>query len=184
MPRLFVAINLPDGVKDRLIGLRTDIPTARWVRPEQMHLTLRFIGDTILANKVEAIDEAMMSITAAAFDLALYGVGRFPPGHRKPPRVLWVGIAPQPDLNRLQHAVEQALESVGFEPDSRPFSAHITLARLKSYGLLPEVADFLHAHVDFAVDPFRVSEFRLYESELTPRGPRYVVRGRYILRDG
>ena len=111
--RLFVAIELPDEVKDQLVALKTDIPGATWVKTPAMHLTLRFLGDHINAICLTPIKTALASIKAAPFTLALGGTGRFPSGTRRPARVLWVGIADQPALLTLQSAVEQRLAGGG-----------------------------------------------------------------------
>ena len=107
------------------------------------------------------------------------GVGRFPPGKR-PARVLWAGIVEQPALLALQAAVETALGAVGFEPEDRPFSPHITLARLKGDAT---VERFLQQHGAFRAEPFTVSEFYLVSSLLTPQGPLYRYEAHFPLHD-
>jgi 2'-5' RNA ligase len=87
--RLFVAIDLPDTVKDQLDTLPTRIPTARWMKRQQMHLTLFFLGET---DRIPDIKDALASVKAPPFSLSLAGVGRFPQRQKQPPRVLWVGI--------------------------------------------------------------------------------------------
>ena len=168
--RLFVAIDLPPDLKDRLLALKTDIPGAVWVKPPALHLTLRFLGDPIDPIRLTPIRTALASVKAAPFPLTLRGTGRFPSGDRRPARVLWVGMADQPALTALQAAVEQALVPLGFAPEDRPFSPHITLARLKGEG---SVARFLDRHGAFRAEPFTVSEFHLVSSTLTPGGPNY-----------
>jgi RNA 2',3'-cyclic 3'-phosphodiesterase len=181
MPRLFVAVELPPAVRADLAALRADIPGARWVKPEQMHLTLRFIGADVPDDRVEPIREALATVTGAAFSLTLRGVGRFPPGDRKPPRVLWAGMDKAPALFALQHSVESALAAVGFPPEDRPFSAHITLARVNARQPIPQADRFLRAHADFAAGPFPVDQFVLFQSALSPQGPRYQQLGIYPL---
>jgi 2'-5' RNA ligase len=183
MPRLFVAIDLPDPLKDRIAALKTDIPTARWVKPQAMHLTLRFIGAEVPAEKVDPIREALAGIEAQAFDVTLGGVGRFPPSRKKAPRVLWVGIQAAPALLTLHDAVERALEPVGFKPEKRPFNPHITLARLKTHKPTPQADAFLAEQADFVAGTFHVDRFILYQSELTPQGAIYTHLGVYRLQD-
>ena len=170
MMRLFVAIDLPDTVKDRLTALQTDIPTARWVNRNQMHLTLFFIGDT---DQIGTIKTALADVQTKAFPLTLAGVGRFPKRRREPPRVLWVGVNAEPALQDLHRQVTAALVSVGFKPEARPFSAHITLARLKTRDPLDQVDQFLDDHRALQIPPFSVSEFVLFSSILSPQGARY-----------
>lgn len=185
MPRLFVAVDLPAEVKSALSELRDawqkKIPTARWSKPENMHLTLRFIGANVPAEKVEPIKSALAGIRADRFNLSLARLGRFPPSEKKAPRVLWAGIMRNDGLDALHAAVETALNSAGFAPENRSFNPHITLARLKTHKPTPEADSFLRAGSDFKTDAFRVDEFLLYESQLTPQGPRYAHIGHYPL---
>jgi RNA 2',3'-cyclic 3'-phosphodiesterase len=181
MPRLFVAVDLPEEHKRLLSGLQTDIPTARWSRPQQMHLTLRFIGADVPAEQLEPIKTALRDIRAEGFDLELRGVGRFPPGTKKAPRVLWVGIKPQPALNHLQRRVESALAAIGIAPGDKPFSPHITLARLKARRSPPQAKAFLAEREDFRAEPFPVTEFLLISSLLAPGGSKYTYEERYFL---
>jgi len=181
MPRLFVAVELPPAVRADLGALRADIPGARWVKPEQMHLTLRFIGADVPDDRVKPIQDALATVTGAAFSLTVRGVGRFPPGDRKPPRVLWVGLDKAPALFALHGGVESALATAGFPPEDRPFSAHITLARVNARQPVPQADRFLRAHADFAAGPFPVEQFVLIQSALTPQGSRYQTIGVYPL---
>ncbi len=180
MPRLFIAIDLPDDIKTQLIALKTDIPTARWVKPAQMHLTLRFIGE-VEDVKAGVLQAALQDISGHAFDLLLNGVGRFPPGTRKAPRVLWAGIDPQPELDALQAQIERVVRECGLPLDDKPFKPHFTLARLKTHKPTPQADVFLTANADFSAGPFAVQAFALIESELSPQGPRYTTRATYLL---
>lgn len=182
MPRLFVAVDIPDDIKKRLTSLQTPIPTARWVKPEQTHLTLRFIGDGIPEEQGKAVQSVLADVAVSPFDLTVRGVGRFPPGNRKPPRVLWVGIENQPVLTDLHHQVETALHSLGFSLDLKGFSPHLTLARLKTYQPMKEVDTFLTRHAEFEAGSFTVSRFVLYSSVLSPQGSKYTAVAVYDLR--
>ena len=170
--RLFVAIDLPPEIKAKLVTLKSDLPSATWVKPPALHLTLRFIGDGIDPIRLTPINTALRSIHAAPFSLILRSVGRFPQGNKRPARVLWVGIDEQPPLMALQAQVEQALASVDFPPEGS-FSPHVTLARLKGEGNMAQVARFLEREAGFLCDPFTVSEFHLMSSQLTPQGAEY-----------
>ncbi|GIL13053.1 MAG: RNA 2',3'-cyclic phosphodiesterase [Chloroflexota bacterium] len=179
MPRLFVAIDLPETVKDALGELCRGIPGAKWVSREQMHLTLRFIGE-VDAPRFEAIRSGLGHLQAAPFELALKGVGQFPP--RGAPRVLWVGLAAPPALAALQQRVESALVGLGIEPEDRPFSPHITLARLKTPPPPLLVGQFLNKHAAFQSESIPVSAFILYSSQLRPTGPVYRQEAVYNLK--
>ncbi len=179
--RLFVAIELPDEVKDQLVALKTDLPNAVWVKRPALHLTLRFLGDRIDPIRVTPIQLALASVHADAFPLALDGTGRFPPGTQRPARVLWAGLTATPALLALHAAVEQALAQADFPPEDRPFSPHITLARLKGDQTAPQIERFLDRQCGFHSDPFTVSAFYLISSVLTPEGPNYRHEGTFRL---
>jgi len=178
MHRLFVAIDLPEEVKRAVTGARGELHGAKWVGQEQLHLTLRFIGDAddLL---LKGITEGLAGIACNSFPLGLKGVGYFPP--RGAPRVLWVGLEAGAPLLALQREVERACRAVGILPDERPFSPHITIARLKET-TPAQVAAYTAHHGDFHSEPFRVSEFHLYESVLGREGAIHTRVRSYPLR--
>ena len=176
--RLFVAIDLPDPVKDRLTEMSRGVPGAKWVGRNQLHLTLRFIGEVEMP-KFQEIKSALKGISAQPFSMTLQGVGRFPP--KRAPRVLWVGMAAQPALFQLQRDIERALNGIGFTPEARPFEAHITLARLKTPPPPDVVERFLEQHADFKTEAIAVDNFILYSSVLAPQGPTYRPESVYRL---
>lgn len=175
MPRLFVAVDLPENVRKELMSLRTELPGGRWVAGDQLHLTLRFIGE-VEAQQQGDIDAALRYVREEPFGLTLRQVGHF----GRPGRVLWVGMDPSPRLLALQRGIEAALVRAGIPPEERPFSPHITLARLKGtpYHLL---APYEEEHRRFAATPFQVGEFHLYSSNLTPAGALHRRQGTYQL---
>ncbi|HBG08189.1 MAG: 2'-5' RNA ligase [Geobacteraceae bacterium GWC2_58_44] len=178
MPRLFVAIDLPGHVKAALSGFAAELPVARWVGAEELHLTLRFIGE-VDQESCSAIKSALSAISFSAFPLTLCGVGHFPPGRH--PRVLWVGMEPCEGLMQLQQDVELALMEVGIAVDERPFSPHITLARLKE--TVPvAVTAFENRHAEFACPSFEVGELILYSSILTRQGAIHTREAIYRCR--
>jgi 2'-5' RNA ligase len=177
--RLFVAIDLPATVKDQLDMMQTHIPTARWVKRPQMHLTLFFLGET---DRLVDIKGALASIEAPSFELTLTGVGRFPKRPKQPPRVLWVGIDAELALTQLHEQVTAVLAEIGFEPEERPFSPHITLARLKTRETLPEVDAFLNTYGAFRMPAIPITDFVLFSSVLSPQGPRYEVEAVFSLQ--
>lgn len=165
MPRLFIAIELPTEVKKSLGRLRIEIPGARWVPPEQIHLTLAFVGDQD-ADMTARLIENLSSIHQPEFSLAFTVPGCFPDIRR--PRVLWVGLEPEPLLARLAGRVREAALACGISLEERPFSPHITLARLKlSSGR--EATAFLR-HPPVRTVPVMVREFTLFESRLSAAG--------------
>jgi len=178
MYRLFVAIDLPPEIAAQLQELCCGVPGARWVQPEQMHLTLRFIGE-VDGGVFRDIKEGLAEITAPSFLLQVKGLGFFPP--RKTPRVLWAGIAPVEAVSGLRNRIENLLVGMGLGPEGRKYSPHITLARLHGTPLA-RLGRFLAGNNLFATPEFPVSEFHLYSSELTSRGAFHVVEASYPLR--
>ncbi|MEZ5670424.1 MAG: RNA 2',3'-cyclic phosphodiesterase [Alphaproteobacteria bacterium] len=178
--RLFVGIGMPLQIQDRLRRLRSAIPGARWIDQENLHLTLRFIGE-VAVHDAEEIDLALGRIDSPAFDLALRGVGHFETGGE--PSALWADIAPCPALARLQEKVDSALRRTGLRYDTRNFRAHVTLARLKA-APLDRVRSFLRDRADFRSDSFLVDRFTLFSSHLGKHGAQYVAEADYPLGGG
>ena len=167
--RLFVGIALPSEIKERLGHLRAGLPGARWVDPLNMHLTLRFIGETGQAQ-AEEIDAALAALGCPAFDLGLSGTGTFGSGRRL--RAVWAGVEKSQTLLRLQAKIEQALIRTGLAPDGHKFTPHVTLARFKS-NPGARLAAYLEAVSAFAAQPFHVDGFTLFESHLNRDGAAY-----------
>src|SRR3954451_24232219 len=127
--RLFVALDLPWLLRERLSALAGGLPGARWVPPENYHLTLRFIGETP-GHKAEDIDVALAGLRARGFSLTLAGVGTFSKGGRS--TALWVGGGGNPQLDHLQNKIETALQLCGLDAERRRFLTHVTLAPLEN----------------------------------------------------
>ncbi|MCB9895679.1 MAG: RNA 2',3'-cyclic phosphodiesterase [Planctomycetes bacterium] len=172
MPRLFIAIDLPPDVKEWIGALCHGISGARWVKPDQLHLTLRFIGDAE-ADQTADLKAALDKVNGHAFRMQIEGVGTFPsPGKRRAARVLWLGVRPGAELTTLQAQIEESVQSAGFPPETRPYHPHITLARFtKAPG--NDLTRWLEKNRMAVVDPFPVSDFRLYESILGAAEARY-----------
>jgi 2'-5' RNA ligase len=180
--RAFIAIELPPAVKDALGGvarmLGEGLPrgAVRWTRPEQTHLTLRFLGDTPL-DRLTAVRQAMDAAAAQnrPFELRLGGVGCFP--NRSRPRVIWVGLAAagggdSAPLLALKTALDEALAPLGWPPEDKPFRAHLTLGRVKDERGVRGVA----WAADAPALSLPVTAIHLIESQLRPEGPVYTVR--------
>jgi 2'-5' RNA ligase len=177
MKRLFVAIDLPDQVKAQIKPLCKGIVGAKWVSDQQLHLTLRFIGDTD-EKQQSLIETGLATIRATPFHLALVGLGQFP--NRGQPRVLWVGLEATTALTALQKQVEAAIRTSGFSPD-KPFSPHITLARFRNPPPLGSMDNYLKIHRDFKSTAFGINHFTLYSSQLTSHGSNYHIEAQYPL---
>ncbi|MEO5375525.1 MAG: RNA 2',3'-cyclic phosphodiesterase [Alphaproteobacteria bacterium] len=177
MIRLFVAIDLPDAVRDRLAALAGGIPGARWLEPESYHVTLHFIGE-VPEDTAEEIHAALEAVRAPGVTLAIGGVGSFSQGHRV--HSLYAGVDRSPPLLHLHDRIQRAVTQVCPATDGRRFTPHVTLARLK--GATPSrVQDFLAANAPFRLEPFPVARFTLFSSHLGRGGASYVAEAEYPL---
>lgn len=176
MHRLFVAIRPPAPIRARLLTAMGGINGARWQSEEQLHLTVRFIGE-VDGHCAEDIDAALSAVAIPSFDIALAGVGAFE--RRGRAETLWAGVAPHAPLQALHGKVGQALAGVGIAPDSRAYAPHITLARLSRSTC--RIHAFLQAAALLSSPPFPVEDFALYESHLTSSGSLYSIVERYPL---
>lgn len=175
--RLFVALAVPDAVAQSLMLLQGGVPGARWQSREQLHLTLRFIGE-VNGSDARAIDDALAGIDVPAFEMQLHGVGQF---GNKQPHALWAGARRHEMLDHLQRKVDTAIRRVGQPQDMHKFTPHITLARLR-HPELDKVREWLIAHALFTSDDFSVDAFCLYSSKLTSDGSIYRIEQHYPLR--
>jgi len=175
--RLFIAVELPGEVKEILGEFRSKISGARWVAKDQMHLTLAFLGD-VDEGTAEMLGESLSQIESPRFTLRFEGMGCFPDSRR--PRVLWVGLAPEPRLVALASLVRPAVLSCGIPQEDRSFSPHITLARFRQ-PVGREVAAFLDRHRQVQFPPVPVHEFILFQSRLTPQGAIHTPLRRFPL---
>lgn len=177
MIRLFVGIALPPELRLRLSLLCSGVPGAKWVDPGNLHLTLRFIGETD-EGMASDIDAALAQIRAPRFPLTLVGTGHF--GNGELPRTLWVGVEKNPALMQLHQKVESALTRLELPPEPRKYAPHVTLARLKQPGL-SRLQEFLRESALFRAPPFPVERFSLIASYLTKSGAIYEDQADYPL---
>ena len=177
MQRLFVALAIPDNVAQSLALLQSGVPGARWQTREQLHLTLRFIGEVDGPGAV-AIHDALSGISAPAFTLELYGTGAFGGKH---PHALWAGARPNEALLHLQRKIETAVQRAGVAPDRQKYTPHVTLARLRGTPV-GRVMDYLTDHALYSSAAFAVNGFILYSSLLTSDGSVYRAEQAYRLR--
>lgn len=182
MPRLFIALDIPESIKQSIVQLQIPIPSARWVKPDTMHLTLRFIGD-VDSERVAPLKNALAKISAPAFTMRLKATGRFPSNPKKAPRVLWLGVDAPPVLHYLQRQIESAITALNLPHDNKPFKPHITLARLKTHNPLPEVNHFLTQNTYFMTNTFHITEFLLVSSILSSQGSTYTHEASFALTD-
>jgi 2'-5' RNA ligase len=172
---LFVAIRPPEPVRERLLDLMEGLPDMRWQDDDQLHLTLRFVGE-VERPVAEDLSVALQHIRFERFSIALNGVGKFEK-HRG--GALWAGVEPKEQLKALNAKVERACQSAGLEPERRAYHPHITLARWK--GRAQRLESWLERHGGLTSDPWEVGEFVLYESHLGREGAHYEAIERYPL---
>ena len=175
MHRLFVAIRPPESVLDLLIDTMEGLPSLRWQDEDQLHLTLRFIGE-VDRPLGEDLAAALTALHVEGFTIRISGVGRFDHQRRG---ALWAGVEPRDKLAALAAKVERACVGVGLPPERRAFHPHITLARLKPTS--GTVRNLLELAGGLSSPPFRIDDFALFESKLTPDGAVYTVVESYPL---
>ncbi|MFL6829639.1 MAG: RNA 2',3'-cyclic phosphodiesterase [Sphingomicrobium sp.] len=177
MHRLFVAIRPPESIRDLLIDAMDDSPEFRWQDEEQLHLTLRFIGE-VERPLADDLADALGGIRFDRFQLRVSGVGRF---EQRSAGALWAGVEPKEPVAALAGKVERACLRLGLVPERRAFHPHITLARWKGRRTR-EVQSFLERKRGLSSDPFEVCAFSLFESRLSRHGAHYEEVTSYALR--
>jgi 2'-5' RNA ligase len=174
MPRLFTGVEIPPDIGEVLSSLRGGLPGARWIDPENYHLTLRFIGDVddVTAHEVASL---LGRIQRGTFELRMEGLTSF--GGRKP-RAVVATVSPERALLDVQAEHERLLQRMGLEPEGRKYTPHVTLARLRDSSS-NQVAEYLAARGFFRTSVFRVSRFVLFSSRASVGGGPYVVEAAY-----
>lgn len=176
MVRLFIAINLPETLREKLISVQREFPrglSLKFVEPENLHLTLKFLGETP-AEKIENIKKAMAAAVQNhySFELEVAGLGAFPDLRRI--RVIWAGVSKgNQDVINLQRAMDRMLVDQGFQPE-KDFHPHVTLARVKSVTDARPMLEFMRSRSSQVFGSFCVKEVDLMQSTLTSRGPIYT----------
>ncbi|PWH14051.1 MAG: RNA 2',3'-cyclic phosphodiesterase [Anaerolineae bacterium] len=178
--RAFIAIDIPPEIRQAIshetAGLRQACGRAvRWVATENIHLTLKFLGEVSSAN-LELLRQSIHAECAqtAPFEISVAGLGCFPnPRH---PRVLWVGLSAPSELTHLQRQIENAATRLGYTPEEKPFSPHLTIGRVREQITpteLQTLRKLLEQSTVSALGTFTVREVHIYKSELRPEGPQY-----------
>jgi len=192
--RIFIALDIDEAIRDRIArfldGVRGFAPDARWVRPESLHVTLKFIGETAPEN-VDPIKEKLKAVEANAIEMNIRGSGFFPGA--KSPRVFWLGIEAGPSLAELASTVDDRVAALGIAKEDHPFSPHLTLARgggsagsprSKGDGFKPSFQRLQEKLAALPVPEFgtmTAREFFLYQSHLSRGGSRYEKLASFTL---
>lgn len=194
--RIFVGIDLDDEIRTKIARLLAGVcgfaPDARWVRPESLHITLKFIGEQ-KPEQVAAITERLQFVKGKSAEIRFAGYGFFPTA--KAPRVFWIGIQAGPELVELASSVDSALAELQIPREERPFSSHLTLARggggsgspqwCKGDGpnaAFAELKKRLAAMSELDFGTMTAREFFLYQSQLSQGGSRYTKLQRFSLK--
>ena len=172
MIRTFIALPIPENLKEAIQAAISRLSRTnsgvKWVRPESVHITLKFLG-SIKEELVEPVSQELdkVALSCPELDLKLSGLGVFPNMRR--PRVVWVGLAGDITLLReLADAIDKVGAKFGIQPEKRPFNAHITLGRLK----VPSMVDL---DISLVEESYRAKDVVFYKSELLPTGARYTI---------
>jgi 2'-5' RNA ligase len=180
--RLFVALQIPTAVRESFAALLSQLrsvsaeardQSARWVRPENLHVTLKFIGEAA-PEKLSDIRNTLTAVRSSApVSISFHGLGFFP--NEKHPRVFWAGMDASPNLPTLAADLEQSLEPLGFPREQRPFTPHLTLARFEPSRLHEKLRAFIQENTSRNFGSQVTSEFHLIESKLKSSGAEYTT---------
>ena len=176
MHRLFVAIRPPEPIRDLLVDAMDQSADLRWQHDEQLHITLRFVGE-VDRPVADDLADALGQIRSPPLELRIAGVGRF---EQRSSGALWAGVEPKAPLAALAAKIERACQSIGLEPERRAFHPHITLARWKGRRSI-EVRGFLERRAGLASEAFAIDRFILFESRLSRHGAYYETVETYRL---
>ncbi|VGO22731.1 RNA 2',3'-cyclic phosphodiesterase [Pontiella sulfatireligans] len=180
--RAFIAIDIGEAIRAKLDELQQKLKKAhadvRWVKPDSMHLTLAFLGQLPL-DKIHPLEAALDTSVQRIFDLEVAGTGFF--GKSSRPRVLWAGITDSPPLMELQHRTVEVLQTAEVEFDSKPFSPHLTLGRIKTPGHTESLLSKLEHYKDAPFGRTRIEAVELIHSKPIPHGVEYAVLHRTAL---
>ena len=175
--RLFIAIEIPQTIRSTFATLlkefRAIAPQVKWVRAENLHVTLKFLGETEAA-KLGALQNVLSAVRSEEpVGLEFRGLGFFP--NEKRPRVFWAGMEASPNLKTLAADIDQATHRLGYPLEERPFTPHLTLARFQPPGIPPKLLQAIQVKSAQAFDSLRTGEFHLIESKLKPTGAEYTT---------
>jgi 2'-5' RNA ligase len=179
VPRLFIAVGVTPDVADDLMIISSGIPGARWQKPDQLHLTLHFLGEVEGAAVRDVKDMLDECIRVDAFQAQLAGCGVFP--HRGPPRVLWLGLDGAQAMNEMHRQLARGLDEIGVEFERRRFFPHLTLARFGHAPPERDLAQWIVGHSLYRSPVFRVDQVRLYSSLRGAGGSKYMIEHAVML---
>lgn len=187
--RTFIAIDLDEEIKKNLLSFISELDklsrggkSIRWIKPEGMHLTLKFLGE-ISGEKVQEVKKILKAVSEKyrSFVLKFKGTGSFPPGSRNP-RVLWIGIEEEETLKALQFHLEEELEKLGFPREKRKFHPHLTLGRVKIPSHQRETLSLLEKNKEKNFGEMQAKKLTFFQSILKPSGAEYSALSEFELK--
>ena len=175
--RLFIAIEIPENIRSAFATLLKDFraiaPQLKWVRAENLHVTLKFLGETD-PSKLGALQNALSAVRSTEpISLEFRGLGFFP--NEKRPRVFWAGMEASANLKTLAADIDQAVHKLGFSLEERPYAPHLTLARFSLPGIPPKLLQAISEKNAQSFGSLSTLEFHLIESKLKPAGAEYTT---------
>jgi 2'-5' RNA ligase len=175
--RLFIAIEIPENIRAAFAALlkdfRTLAPQLKWVRPESLHVTLKFLGETD-SSILGALENVLSAVRSAdPVNLEFRGLGFFP--NQKRPHVFWAGLEASANLKTLAADVDQTVHRLGFPLEERPYTPHLTLARFSLPGIQPKLLQAINEKSSQTFGSLTTHEFHLIESKLKPTGAEYTT---------
>ncbi len=184
--RTFIAIEIEPSIKDKIAKIIDELSMAgervSWVKRGSIHLTLKFLGE-IDEKRLKEISERLKKITSKIkpFRIKLEGAGWFPEGSLRP-RVLWVGVEYPDELKNLWKEIEREMEQIGFKPEGREFSPHITIGRVKEVGSINKVMEIFKKYLKSNFGVMEVKEVVLFQSILKPDGAEYRPIEKFVFK--
>jgi len=184
--RTFIAIELDKTIKDSVSALIQKLDTGgrnfRWIKPQGMHLTLKFLGE-VSEDKITEVKSVLGSIAKdySRFPLSLKETGTFPPAARVP-RVVWIGIEKNESLQNIQARVEKELHNIRFPKEKRKYHPHLTLGRIKGLQNIETVMETLNKYKEAEFGGMTVSKITLFKSTLKPTGAEYTILSEFYLK--
>lgn len=181
MQRFFVALPLPDEARDRLIAAQPPAIAGMRILPlEELHLTVHFLGE-VAPDDLDAVRSALATVKTPPFTIALQGIGQFP--SERHAKVLWAGVEANAELLALHRSIATVLaEAIGFRPEERPYSPHVTLARLDEPAPCGFIEQYVEQHQGFGMPSVPVDRFVLYSSSFAENVPKYREEAAFLLR--
>lgn len=178
MYRLFLAIDPPDNIKDRVINTYMGLNNTRWVNRDQLHITIHFLGDCT-GRELQELKNSINKLELNSFNIKIKGASFF--SRKKVPNTLWLGIQMSENLKDLYAKTRLLIENTGIILENRKFKPHLTVARLNKKAVPDDILPYLSCNESFEAEPFTVNKITLFSSVLTKAGAEHCKEAEYEL---